>query len=289
MTSTPAPRLRRSILYVPGSSSKALAKVASLPADGFILDLEDAVVPEAKAAARDAVAALVAGGQFGRREIVVRVNGLDTPWFADDVAMAARCGADAVLFPKIDTAGDLLAAVAALERNGAPRDLAVWCMAETPRGIQHIEAIAAASPRLATLVLGTADLGRALRLPADPERTGLQGLLGRCVLAARACGLDILDGVYTELADGEGFARSCRQGRALGFDGRTLIHPGQIATANEVFGVSAAEAAAAAEIIAAWEAAAARGAGIAVADGRMVERLHAEEARRLIALHDLQG
>lgn len=278
-------RPRRSVLYVPGANARALGKCRNLPADGLILDLEDAVLPGSKATARAAVLAALAEGGFGQREVVVRVNGPDTAWGADDLAACARAGAAAILLPKVESAAAVRDAVAALERHGAPGHLALWVMAETPRGILAIEEITAASPRLAVVVMGTADLARALRLEPGPDRAGLLPALGRCLLAARARGLDILDGVYPDLADSQGFAASCRQGKALGFDGKTLIHPGQIPAANEVFGVSAAEAAGAAELIAAWESAAASGQGIAVLRGRMVEQLHAEEARRVLALH----
>lgn len=278
-------RPRRSVLYVPGASARALDKAANLPADALILDLEDAVLPAAKPAARAAlVERLAQRDRFGQREIVVRVNGLDTPWGHDDVRALAQSGADAVLFPKIDSPAELRAALAALDAAGAPPGLAAWVMAETPGGVTHCDAIAGLDPRLAAIVMGTADLAKALRLPADPARTGLLAALSRCVLAARAHALDILDGVQTDLGDDAGFASACRQGRALGFDGKTLIHPRQIPVANEVFGVTDEAAQRAAGVIAAWEQAATQGSGIAVFEGQMVERLHADEARRVLAL-----
>jgi citrate lyase subunit beta / citryl-CoA lyase len=275
----------RSVLYVPGSKPRALEKARSLPVDGLILDLEDAVLPEAKPAAREAVVKAATGGQFPDRDVIIRINGLDTPWGLDDLAAVASSPATAVLLPKVDGPQHVREAVGHLVRAGARPDLKVWVMAETPRGIQRIVEIAGSSERLAVIVMGTADLAKALRIPADNQRTGLLPALAQCVLAARAQGLDILDGVFTDVGDDSGFRESCLQGRQLGFDGKTLIHPGQIDAANEVFGVSDADAAAAAALIAAWEAAAAGGAGIAVVDGHMVERLHAEEARRLLALH----
>ena len=277
-------RPRRSVLYMPGSNPRALDKARSLDVDAVIMDLEDAVAPQAKAAARDAVLEALRAGGYGHRERVIRVNGLDTPWGGEDLKAAARSGADAVLLPKIDRAGQVPEAVKALRDQGAPASLALWLMAETAAGIEHISAIAAADPAVRVIVMGTSDLARALRLPADPARRGLQVALSRCVLAARAQGLDILDGVFGELANEIAFRESCEQGKALGFDGKTLIHPRQIAIANEVFGVTGSELDRARRIVAAWERAAADGRGIAVVDGQMVEGLHADEARRLLDL-----
>lgn len=278
------PRPRRSALYMPGSNDRALAKARTLPADVIIMDLEDAVAPEAKAEARTRVAQALGAGGYGSREIVVRINGLDTPWGTDDLAAVAGMPAHAVLLPKVGDGPQLRETIRRLDQAGGGQ-LPVWVMAELPQAILAIEAIAGLAPRVAVIVMGTADLGRALRLPADPMRTGLLGALGHCLLAARAQGLDILDGVFPNLRDEAGLRAECRQGKALGFDGKTLIHPGQLAAANEIFGVSADEAVDAGRLLAAWESAAARGQGIAVLDGRMVERLHAEEARRLLALY----
>lgn len=278
------PRPRRSALYMPGSNDRALAKARTLPADVIIMDLEDAVAPEAKAQARTRVAQALGAGGYGSREIVVRINGLDTPWGTDDLAAVAGMPAHAVLLPKVGDGPQLRETIRRLDQAGGGQ-LPVWVMAELPQTILAIEAIAGLAPRVAVIVMGTADLGRALRLPADPMRTGLLGALGHCLLAARAQGLDILDGVFPNLRDEAGLRAECRQGKALGFDGKTLIHPGQLAAANEIFGVSADEAVDAGRLLAAWESAAARGQGIAVLDGRMVERLHAEEARRLLALY----
>lgn len=282
MTTDSTSRLRRSVLYVPGSNARALDKAASLPADALILDLEDAVLPAAKLTAREAVMRTVGGRPYGRREVIVRINGPDTPWGTDDLRAAACSGADAILLPKVDSADTVADAAQLLERQGAPASQRLWVMAETPRGILEIASIATASPRLAVIIMGTADLSRALRLADSPGRAGLLTALGQCVLAARASGVDILDGVFADLADAAGFLAECRQGRALGFDGKTVIHPGQISPANDVFGVSTAEADAAAELVSGWEAA---GAGVAVVNGRMVERLHVDEARRRLALY----
>ena len=283
MTETPRPR--RSALYMPGSNQRALDKARELPVDVVIMDLEDAVAPDAKDKARDNVVAAVRAGGYGDREIVIRMNAYGTPWWKEDLVAIATSGADALLAPKIDGAdilsklGDLLAI------NGAPDSMRLWAMAETPTSILKINGIANADPRLEVLVMGTSDLAKELRIPADPGRIGLLPALTSCILAARACGLDILDGVFGDLTDQDGFLRACEQGRKLGFDGKTLIHPGQIEATNRVFGVSDEEAAAAAEIIAAWETAAEQGIGIAVVDGKMIENLHAEDARRLLALH----
>ncbi len=284
-SSPPNSRPRRSVLYLPGSNARALEKAASLPVDALILDLEDAVLPAAKAAARSAVLTAVNAGRFGHREVVIRINGLATEWGHTDLAAAAASGADGILLSKVDTAHNVLEAVDLLDKSKAPDSLRLWCMAETPRGVLDIDVIARCTPRLEVVVMGTADLGKALRIPEHPTREGLIPALARCVLAARAAGVDILDGVFTRLTDAPGFRLECMQGRQLGFDGKTLIHPGQIDASNEIFGVSAAEAAAAAELIAAWESAAAGGAGVAVVAGQLVERLHVEEAQRQLALY----
>lgn len=278
-------RPRRSVLYVPGANPKALAKAAGLPADALIFDLEDAVLPEAKPAARTAVIDRVAAGGFGPREIVIRINGLDSAWGTDDLHAVAASGADAVLLPKVEDPEMVNRTATLLDRQNAPASMKIWVMAETPRGVLGLQSILASSDRLAVIVMGTADLARALRIDPGPERSGLLSALGHCVLAARAQGLDILDGVFGDIGNHPGFRTACLQGKALGFDGKSLIHPGQIDTANEIFGVPDAQAEAARELVSAWEAAAKRGSGIAVMQGRMIEALHAEEARRVLALH----
>jgi citrate lyase subunit beta/citryl-CoA lyase len=276
-------RLRRSVLYMPSSNARALEKARGLPADCLIFDLEDAVALDAKEQARSQAIAAADSRTYGQREIVIRVNGLDTPWGRDDIAAAASSACDAVLFPKIDSAIALQDAVDSLDRSGC-RQKRVWAMMETPLAVLNALAIASASDRLDVLVIGAEDLAKTLRVSAAPPRTALIPSLAHCLLAARARALDILDGVFTDIADESGFSESCRQGRVLGFDGKTLIHPQQIMTANRTFGVTADEAAAAEEIIAAWDAAAASGGGIAVLRGRMIERLHADEARRVVAV-----
>jgi citrate lyase subunit beta/citryl-CoA lyase len=278
-------RPRRSVLYMPGSNERALEKARSLPADGLILDLEDAVAPEAKALARRQVTDAVKAGGFGGRELVVRVNGLDTEWAGDDIAAVAKCGADAILFPKIQTAADVLQAILLLEQAGAPASLPIWIMAETPRCILNMDSIAGASPRLSCIVAGTSDLGRELRIRPTPARDGAVGALTMIVLAARAHGLDALDGVHLDLADEAGFETVCAQGRDLGFDGKTLIHPKQIDAANRAFAPTQAELEAARTIVAAWKEARAEGKGITVVGGHLVEKLHVDEAERLLALH----
>ena len=277
-------RPRRSVLYMPGSNARALEKGRSLPADGLILDLEDAVAPDAKATGRDQIGEAVRTGGYGRREIAIRVNGLDTPWGIDDVAMASGCGPDAVLLPKVET----VAMVAELEdlmvRQGAPEHTAIWCMMETPLGMLNAKEIAGASKRVSCLVMGTSDLVKDLNAAHTPERLPVLTSLSLCILAARAHGLAILDGVHLDLSDDEGFAASCRQGKELGFDGKTLIHPKTIAAANEAFAPSAADLEQAHKIIAAHAEATAAGKGVVVLDGKLVENLHVEAAQRTVAM-----
>ena len=277
-------RPRRSLLYVPGSNSRALQKARGLPADGLILDLEDAVAPDAKENARAIVATALADGGYGRRELVLRVNALDTPWGHADLTAAATMPIDAVLLPKVESADRVRLTVSLLDTLGAPERIPVWCMLETSLGIIYAREIAAASPRLAALVLGTSDLTKYLHALSTRDRLPLLASLGLATLAARAHGLAILDGVHLDLSDDEGFVASCRQGRELGFDGKTLIHPKQIAPANAAFAPSAEEVAWSRRIIAAHAEAAAAGKGVVLVDGRLIETLHVENARRLVAL-----
>jgi len=269
---------------MPAANARALEKAKALPVDGLIVDLEDAVAPDAKPAARTQAAAAIAAGGYGSREVTLRVNGLDTPWGTEDLAAAARAGAAAVVLPKVESAAQVQAAEARLAAAGAPAELALWCMLETPAGVLRAAEIAAASPRLQCLVMGTSDLTKELNARHVPDRQPLLASLQLCLLAARAHGLAILDGVHLDLGDGEGFAAQCRQGRALGFDGKTLIHPSQVAAANAAFGPSPEEIEGARRIVAAYEAALAEGKGIAVLDGRLVENLHVAQARRTLAL-----
>lgn len=280
----PTIRPRRSALYVPGSNARALEKARAFDADVLLFDLEDAVAPAAKELARRQVMVAVAAGGYGPRELVVRVNGPGTPWGDDDLATAARSGADAVLLPKVESAEEVRSAEAALVEAGAPGALALWAMIETPRGVLEAPSIAEATPRLACLVTGTSDLTKELGARHTPGRTEVLTSLSMIVLAARAHGLACLDGVHLDLTDEAGFEGACRQGRDLGFDGKTLIHPRTIAAANRAFAPSEAELAAARAVVAAHAEAEAKGQGVVVVDGRLVEALHVEAAKRLLAL-----
>ncbi len=271
---------------MPASNARALDKARALPADVIIFDLEDAVAPDAKPTARDQAAAAARSGRYGRREVIVRVNGLDTVWGRDDLAAVAASGADGVLLPKVESPAMVADALETLAAHGAPGAMAVWCMIETPRGILGAEAIAAASPRISTLVVGTSDLTRELGARPTRDRLPLLTSLGLCVLAARAQGKAVLDGVHLDLDDEDGFAAACRQARGMGFDGKTLIHPKQIAVANAAFSPSSAEIADARRVIAAHDEAVAAGRGVTVLDGRLIENLHAAEARQVVALAD---
>jgi citrate lyase subunit beta / citryl-CoA lyase len=276
-------RPRRSALYVPAANARALEKVPSLDADVVIVDLEDAVAPAAKDEARRAAIEALRRG-LGRAEIILRVNGADTPWGEADLAAAAGSGADGVLLPKVDGPDRIRDAERRLVAAGAPASQALWAMIETPRGVLRAAEVAAASPRLSCLVAGTSDLVKDLRARPAAGRTEVLVSLSLVVLAARANGLAALDGVHLDLADDAGFAEACRQGRDLGFDGKTLIHPRTIAVANQAFSPDAAELASARRIIEAHAAAEAAGRGVVVVDGRLVESLHVAEARRVVAL-----
>lgn len=283
----PAPlRPRRSVLFMPASNARALEKARSLPADGLIFDLEDAVAPDAKRAARDGVARALAAGSYGMRETMVRVNGLATAWGHADLVAAAGMPIDAVLLPKVESADAVRQAEAVLIQAGAPEHLSIWCMIETPRGVLRVEEIASASARTGGLVMGTADLTKDLRAQHTPERLPLLTSFGLCLLAARACGLTILDGVHLDLADDAGFLAACRQARELGFDGKTLIHPKTIAAANTVFAPSPEEVARSRRIITAHAEAVAAGKGLVLVDGRLVENLHVQDAHRIVSLAD---
>ncbi|QVQ28096.1 HpcH/HpaI aldolase/citrate lyase family protein [Achromobacter deleyi] len=277
-------RPRRSVLYMPGANARALDKARTLDADALILDLEDAVAPDAKRQAREQVAAALREGGYGRRECVVRINALDTDWGLEDVRAIARAGAHAVLLPKVQSAAQLAALAQALDAAGAPADLPLWAMAETPLGFLRLDAIAGGHPRLAAIVVGTSDLVKDLHARHTPSRE--ETLLARslAVMAARAHGLAALDGVHLDLDDDAGLADACRQGRDLGFDGKTLIHPRQIAAANAAFAPTSDELASARKRLQAWQAAQAAGLGVAVVDGALVENLHAQEAERVLAL-----
>ena len=273
----------RSVLYMPGSRPRALEKARSLPADALILDLEDAVAPAEKARARDLVAEAVEAGGYGKRKLLIRINGLDTEWGGADLARAAAAGPDALLLPKVETPGDVARAVSLMEACGAPDRCRLWAMMETPRGMLNAGAVAAAHPRLEGFVLGTNDLVKDLGAAHTPDRLPILTGLGLALLAARAEGLVCVDGVYNAFQDAGGLRAVCVQGREMGFDGKSLVHPDQIAIANEVFAPSADDLARASAQVAAFEAAEARGEGVAVVDGRIVENLHVAAARRLLA------
>jgi citrate lyase subunit beta/citryl-CoA lyase len=282
-------RPRRSALYMPGANARALDKARTLPADILILDLEDAVAPDAKEQARAQVMAAVHEGGYGSRELVIRVNGLDTEWGHADLVAAATSGADAVLICKVDSAEGVRQADRVLRAAGAPDNLRLWVMMETPRAMLAAGDIAGACARVECLVMGTSDLTKDLNALPTRDRLPVVTSLGLCLLAARAYGLTALDGVHVDLDDAEGLAAACRQGRELGFDGKTLIHPKQVDAANEAFAPSVAEVARARRIIAAHAEAVAAGKGITLVDGKLIEALHVETARRVVALAEVVG
>jgi citrate lyase subunit beta/citryl-CoA lyase len=279
-------RPRRSVLYMPGANERALEKAKGLPADALILDLEDAVAPDAKVEARARVCAAAASGEYGAKEVTIRVNGLETAWHADDIAAAAAAGPAAVVVPKVNSVADVAAIEKALEAGGAPDHTKIWAMLETPVAMLHAEEIATSSERLTVLVMGTNDLAKELHAEQVPGRAPLLTGLGLCLLAARLAGKVILDGVYNDIRDAEGFAAECLQGRQYGFDGKTLIHPSQVEPCNQVFAPGDDEIASAREIIAAFEEATAAGRGVVTVNGRMIENLHVDNARRVLALAD---
>lgn len=279
-------RPRRSVLYMPGSNARALDKARTLPADGLILDLEDAVAPDAKELARKQVCEAVAAGGFGLREIIIRVNALSTRWGYEDIAMASKSGADALLLPKVESADAIRHMEAIMRANGAPESMTIWAMMETPRSVLESQRIAESTPRMECLVMGTSDLAKELDCAHTHERLPFMVSLGLCLLAARAAGLAILDGVYLDLNDEAGFEFACRQGQELGFDGKTLIHPKQLGPCNKVFTPKPEDVAWSRRIIEAHAAAAARGEGVVVVDGKLVENLHVESARRVVGMAD---
>lgn len=276
-------RPRRSMLFMPGSNARALEKARSLPCDGVIFDLEDAVAPDAKIDARAQVKAALEAGGYGSRELIVRINSLDTPWWRDDLAAVAGLSPDAVLLPKVESAETLDRIEEELVWQGG-KDVALWAMMETPKAFLRAEEIAGCTDRLKCLVIGTNDLVKDLRGEHTRERLPVVTALGLAMLVARTYDLTVLDGVYNDFRDNEGLAAECAQGRAFGFDGKTLIHPGQIDIANDAFGPSSEELAQAQELIAAFEKAAAEGKGVAVLNGRMIEELHVVQARRTVAM-----
>ncbi|MGO4572034.1 HpcH/HpaI aldolase/citrate lyase family protein [Microvirga sp. 2TAF3] len=281
-------RPRRSALYMPGSNARALEKARTLPADVLILDLEDAVAPDAKAAARDQVCAAVAQGGLSPREVVIRVNSLDTPWGEDDLAAAAAVAPDAILIPKVSTPEALVAVGLRLRRLKAPERVRVWAMIETPHAILEAQAIASAAhdvdTRLSCFVMGLNDLAKETRARLTPGRTPMLPWMMTALAAARTYGIDILDGVYNSLSDEAGLRAECEQARDCGFDGKTLIHPNQIAAANEIFAPSVEEVENARAIVEAFEKPENASRGAIAINGRMVERLHADMAKRVLGL-----
>lgn len=286
-------RPRRSALYMPGSNARALEKARSLPADVLIFDLEDAVAPALKVTARAQVVAALREGGYGSREIVVRVNAADTDWGRDDLMALAGVGTDAVLLPKVGAPGDIMRAARDLRDAGAPESLRIWAMMETPMAVLNADSIVrtAADPtsRLSALVMGVNDLVKDTRGRLTRGRATMVPYLAICVAAARAYGIDILDGVFGDLADEPALRAECEQGRDLGMDGKTLVHPGQIQAANEAFGPSDADIAWSRKVIEAFASPGAQGAGVIALEGRMIERLHEQIARRTIAIADALG
>lgn len=282
MSSAPVIIPRRSVLYMPGSNTRALEKAKTLPADGLILDLEDATAPDKKEEARGLVCEAVKGGGYGSRELLIRINGLDTRFGEEDARAAAAVPCHGILLPKVERAEQVVQ-LAELTQGSSAR---LWCMLETPLGVLNAQAIAAAHPRLAGFVMGTSDLTKDLYARHTALRLPMLTSLSLCLLAARAHGLAILDGVHLDLGDEAGFRESCVQGLELGFDGKTLIHPKQIEPCNAVFAPEPSAVEEARRIIAAYEAALAEGKNVCLVDGKLVENLHAAAARRLVSLAD---
>ena len=279
-------RPRRSVLYMPAANERALEKAKAIPADALIFDLEDAVAPDAKAEARERACAMFVAGGYGNREIPIRANGIGTLWHDDDLAAIAQAGPDGVVVPKVNSAADVHAIEAALERHGAPDRTRIWAMLETPVAMLHAEEICSASERLNVLVMGTNDLAKELHAQRVPSRQPLMGGLYLALLAARAADKVILDGVFNDIKDEVSFAAECSQGRQMGFDGKTLVHPSQVEPCNLAFSPEADEVELAVRIISAFEEAEREGRGVVTVDGRMIENLHVDEARRVLAIQE---
>jgi citrate lyase subunit beta / citryl-CoA lyase len=274
-------RPRRSVLYMPSSNERALEKAKAIAADAIIFDLEDAVAPDAKELAREAAAAAVQSGEYGARELIIRVNGIGTEWHDEDIVAAAKAGPDVVLVPKVNSAAEVQQLVAALEAAGAPEKTSLWAMVETPIGMLNALSIAQASPRLTGFVMGTNDLVKELYAEHVPGRQPVITGLGLALLAARAAGIVIIDGVYNDVKNTEGFLAEVEQGRQMGFDGKTLIHPGQVEGANEGFAPSAQAVEEAKGLIEAWDN---RTTGVVTYNNKMVESLHVESAQRTLSI-----
>ncbi|MBV5271531.1 MAG: CoA ester lyase [Afipia sp.] len=283
-------RPRRSVLFMPGSNARALDKARNLPSDGVILDLEDSVAPEAKPMARDQIAAAVAARGFGRREIIIRINNLESPWWQDDLAMAAAARPDGILVPKVSSPSDVKTLEERLRALKADPAIGLWAMIETPLGVLSAQQIAATARdgdrRLTGFIMGPNDIARETRMRMLPGRAAMLPLFSHCILAARAYGIEILDGPYNDISDIAGFAKECAQGRDMGFDGKTLIHPGQIDAANAAYTPPADDVARARKIMGVFDLPENVGKGVVQLDGQMVERLHVEMAKRTIAIAD---
>lgn len=277
-------RPRRSVLYMPGANARAQEKAKDLDVDTIILDLEDSVSPDAKVEARDRVCQAVRDGGYGHRELIIRTNGLDTEWYADDLAAAAQAGPAGILVPKVNSADEVRQIEAAIEKAGAPAGTQIWAMVETPIAIHNVFDIAASSDRLAVLVMGTNDLVNELHSVHVPGRAPIMPALAQALLGARAAGKTILDGVYNNVRDPEGFEAECVQGREWGFDGKTIIHPTQVEPANRVFAPSEEQVAHSREVIAAFKEATAAGKGVITVGGKMIENLHVRDAERILAM-----
>ena len=275
---------RRSVLYMPSSNARALEKAKTLPVDALILDLEDAVGPDDKPAAREAACAAVRSGEYGDRELTIRVNGIGTQWHEEDLAAASQAGPAGIVVPKVNTADEVRQLVAGMEAAGAPEHTKLWAMIETPAAIFNIREIAQASDRLVAFVMGTNDLVKELQADHVPGRAPLLTSLSWALLAAREAGIAVLDGVYNAVKDIEGFTAECEQGRDMGFDGKTLIHPGQVEVCNTTFAPSEAAVEEATGILAAWEEGA--GTGVVTHNGKMIENLHVDIARRVLSTHE---
>lgn len=287
MTDTPTLRARRSVLYMPGANERALEKAKTIDADALILDLEDSVAPDSKVQGRENVVAAVRSGEYGHRELAIRVNSIGTEWHDDDVAAASQAGPDAILVPKVESAEQVRQLVSALESNGAPEHTQLWAMIETPRALLHAEEIAAAHERLTVIVMGTNDIvNETYGLHVPGRNPTVLTSLAWTLLAVRAAGKVIIDGVYNAVKDPEGFVAEARQGREMGFDGKTLIHPSQVEPANVAFAPSADDVEKATGLIETFEEAKSAGQGVVTFNGKMVEELHVRDARRILAFHE---
>ncbi len=278
-------RPRRSVLYMPAANERALEKAKDIQADALIFDLEDAVAPDSKEIAREQACAAAASSEYGNRELTIRCNGLDTPWGKDDLLAAAAAGPAAVVIPKVDGSSYLDEISELLNQGGAPSSTLIWAMVETPIGILHVEEIAR-HERMSVMVMGTNDMAKELRASITADRQALLPYLAMCLLSARAAGVAILDGVYNDIKDESGFKDVCVQGAEMGFDGKTLIHPNQVAPTNEIFSPSLDELDFHRRIIEEFEAAEKDGRGVLTVDGKMIENLHVDEARRALAVAD---